>query len=1307
MTVTAIDLGNFSIRRSENPVLRIRQTFVLVCLTWAILAGTLRPQGTSSTTLQRQQQAQQLAAQLVSGVLDLQLRQLKENGLDHLPVYAEIHSMRHNIHQLVDHEMRQVVERLTYADRAAGKTQEDLRQQARTEIRQIVIRLMAERQKLEQRLQISRLSAQVRQLLTMQRRVHQNTQSLSEQENVRRQQLAVAAIADQTDVVVVFEDLLGTLGRVSAWGGPRSGAALAGLQILRAGAVEQVLQETVKALQQADFDTAIQDQTTALQIFISLLQRLDRDRGVDGANREALLKKLRALILLQESIREKTRQATTAELSADDLVKRQTTVQQSITGIGESTAGEPAAKPLWRQAETAAFDAVERLFSGDKAAALAEQATVIGSLAQLLDHLQRSSTEGQSDKSAYELSVEIARLETLANSLDATAAAHDQWSRQALDDHRDNTQVASIPYSVQLPQDPSPAPATPPLPITVAASLQNAQDQAAALMQATKPPVQLRGSALRNSIHQVEVAIRQTQAEVQSYLTDLRRRQLSVEVGEVARAAESLERAAAAERILAQGAPIAIDESEQQMEQQRIISVANDIARGVQDSAPLVSTQLESLAPALEAARQQSPTNPPDRKEPTTGRHTARPELTPLAASLTTAAASLRKHQDRVATQLATLAANQLGQLRDARGTIEEELPRIEGESQQTAGTSLQQARLAVFAALVAQLRAAGHPQAADALAASGTIAALQRQQRRLGFEHLDAFTTWSNLAIEQRQVAQLLEGLAYPPAASIANTVKQATQAATGAARMALSGNRRGYRAEHEQVVAALLQLHQKMETVVTQQSQPPADPFDLTAQQQVTVHAAEAQRSVLNLLPLVAQVLQGVESSSRLTTQAIRDGQESQTQTLQKTNTQELRIADRALREAILKTGQQEIARWKPLAQRIQKLATRAAAIDAPTTAALNQTLAAIQEGQRQSPRDLEHLAARRNSIQRGLDRAAASLAARENHIHRDQQIAASLAGLARDQQVARQDIEQHASRLNAMLSEKRDQADADTAAITPEQTKVAADLADATRRFAATQRSTGEGAVKISGQQQVANRDIRRGLATASRLRSAFWSRNPSTQRQADAKKQSPGQGQNEDSQPNSSAAGTNSTQSNESPPAENPAISSSQRGDSPQNNDRDESVQGLGTGLIPDSPEATAQQIAGPQATQAATRAKSGKSSADAARGQASSNRSDASSGENPDEATQRPSSEQAGEAQAGQPGAARASLPGKGNPQQATAAEATAAAAEKRLEQAPWFAKLPPQLREALRSRPRRQAPRGYRERLRRYFQSID
>ena len=44
---------------------------------------------------------------------------------------------------------------------------------------------------------------------------------------------------------------------------------------------------------------------------------------------------------------------------------------------------------------------------------------------------------------------------------------------------------------------------------------------------------------------------------------------------------------------------------------------------------------------------------------------------------------------------------------------------------------------------------------------------------------------------------------------------------------------------------------------------------------------------------------------------------------------------------------------------------------------------------------------------------------------------------------------------------------------------------------------------------------------------------------------------------------------------------------------------------------------------------------------------------------------------------------------------------------RKLEQQPWFAKLPPELRAAIRADSQRRAPRAYEERLRRYFQAVE
>ena len=151
---------------------------VCVCVVSLLPAAGLD----SAASLRRKQQAQEkarvLARELVASVLDIQVRQLKENGLEHLPIYREINEMRGNIDGLVEAQMQDVVQLLVKAQEAERDQRLPLLNQARDKIREVVINLMAERQKLLRRLQIAKIAAQVQQLIVMQTRTMNTTDGL-------------------------------------------------------------------------------------------------------------------------------------------------------------------------------------------------------------------------------------------------------------------------------------------------------------------------------------------------------------------------------------------------------------------------------------------------------------------------------------------------------------------------------------------------------------------------------------------------------------------------------------------------------------------------------------------------------------------------------------------------------------------------------------------------------------------------------------------------------------------------------------------------------------------------------------------------------------------------------------------------------------------------------------------------------------------------------------------------------------------------------------------------------------------------
>ena len=94
-------------------------------------------------------------------MLDVQLRQLAENGLTGLPIYRDIDSMKGNIAELVDSEMPEIVQLLIEAQSGPQQQRLEKLNAARAQVREVVVRLMAERQKLHRRMQVARLAADV------------------------------------------------------------------------------------------------------------------------------------------------------------------------------------------------------------------------------------------------------------------------------------------------------------------------------------------------------------------------------------------------------------------------------------------------------------------------------------------------------------------------------------------------------------------------------------------------------------------------------------------------------------------------------------------------------------------------------------------------------------------------------------------------------------------------------------------------------------------------------------------------------------------------------------------------------------------------------------------------------------------------------------------------------------------------------------------------------------------------------------------------------------------------------------------
>jgi hypothetical protein len=160
--------------------------------------------------------------------------------------------------------------------------------------------------------------------------------------------------------------------------------------------------------------------------------------------------------------------------------------------------------------------------------------------------------------------------------------------------------------------------------------------------------------------------------------------------------------------------------------------------------------------------------------------------------------------------------------------------------------------------------------------------------------------------------------------------------------------------------------------------------------------------------------------------------------------------------------------------------------------------------------------------------------------------------------------------------------------------------------------------------------------------------------------------------------------------------------------------------LGTGFLPESPETTADLIAGEQPLAATDASGQQSNSLSANSQQASSQQASSQQASSQQASSQQASSQQASSqqppGQSGTSGGRDGEARDNGPLQQTAAVDRGSAAGsregdtsldEKAFERDAWFAKLPPEVRKAIRADSKRRAPRGYEEKMDRYFKNIE
>ena len=186
-----------------------------------------------------------------AAVLDIQLRQLEENGLKGLPIYKDIAAMKGE-HRRAD-EGRHGSDRAAPrqgpgrdASRAAGHA--STRPAARFAKSSCSSWPSGRSSIAACRSPSSR--PRCAQLIALETKAYNTTKALPERKLEERERLALATIEDQADVQKLFYQLVATLEDVSTWGGQIGAGASDGLRILKAAQVDPELKKAGETLGQ-------------------------------------------------------------------------------------------------------------------------------------------------------------------------------------------------------------------------------------------------------------------------------------------------------------------------------------------------------------------------------------------------------------------------------------------------------------------------------------------------------------------------------------------------------------------------------------------------------------------------------------------------------------------------------------------------------------------------------------------------------------------------------------------------------------------------------------------------------------------------------------------------------------------------------------------------------------------------------------------------------------------------------------------------------------------------------------------------
>jgi hypothetical protein len=471
-------------------------------LLFVSIAGNVRAQ--SSIRLDAHRQARTLANELVASVFDSQLRHLDENGLDGLPIYAEIRTSRDRIEQLASVDMKQLTRLLTELQHDDVNNREELIASTRVAARRIAVAMMAQRQRLRGRLRASRTMLLVRQMMTIERQAIDATDEIKSQANAER------LIQSQLDQEALLEQLTQMLRRSNEMLGQERIVATAALQRIESREVKAHIAEVVVALKSDRYEDAIRNEQHVLATLEQLLQLLQQGEQLEEEARREALEAIARTVKEQQDLRQQTEASDLSKAEdRETLTTQQRRIVEQLDNMRDALSQLAAVGEQMLAAKDAAEQAAQHLDQSEKEQATERQETVLNMLEDIAQHLKAESTSPEA------MAERAAQLEELSESLNELLEQQSEASELAKDDPEAAAEIeAEIGQSLEDEDDASS------FGKDVESRLEDAQQAVAeaegALQDKSPDGQQNRMEATENA----EQALMEAAAEVQSQLTD-------------------------------------------------------------------------------------------------------------------------------------------------------------------------------------------------------------------------------------------------------------------------------------------------------------------------------------------------------------------------------------------------------------------------------------------------------------------------------------------------------------------------------------------------------------------------------------------------------------------------------------------------------------------------------------------------------------------------------------------------------------------------------------------------------------------